>query len=274
MKVLGTSCGLGVSGSGWVVRRNLVATNVHVVTGEQDTHVLTPAGGDRAATLVYVDARNDVALLRVPGLRTAPLAAAPESDGPRPVALLGYPGDGPLVAEPGTAGSRQRLLGRNAYGEAAASSGRSCRFEAPVRSGDSGGPAVDGRGRVVAMMFAATRGSEGGYGIPVDMPWRQPTAGFARSSRENARADPRRSFRPTRSRRLRRPFNSVLRGRKGDRTWLCPLRRLGFCSTQRPSIERSGGSPTRSSREIPSSRRSRSSGSTRAACRSRSGSGG
>ncbi len=168
VKVLGTSCGLGVSGSGWVVRRNLVATNVHVVTGEEDTHVLTPAGGDREATLVYVDAQNDVALLRVPGLRTAPLEAAPESDESRPVALLGYPGDGPLVAEPGTAGPRQRLLGRNAYGDGAVLR-EVVPLRGAVRSGDSGGPAVDGRGRVVAMMFAATRGRDGGYGIPVDL---------------------------------------------------------------------------------------------------------
>jgi S1-C subfamily serine protease len=36
-----------------------------------------------------------------------------------------------------------------------------------VRSGNSGGPVVDGRGRVVTTVFAATtRGSRGGYGVP------------------------------------------------------------------------------------------------------------
>jgi S1-C subfamily serine protease len=168
VKVLGTSCGLGVSGSGWVVGRNLVATNVHVVTGERDTHVLTPGAGDLAATVVYSDPRNDVALLRVPELPTAPLTAAAETGDPRSVALLGYPGNGPLVAAPGTAGPSRRILGRNAYGD-----GPVLRQVVPlrgsVRHGDSGGPVVDARGRVVAMMFAATRGQRGGFGIPVEL---------------------------------------------------------------------------------------------------------
>jgi S1-C subfamily serine protease len=168
VRVLGTSCGLGVSGSGWVVEPNLVATNVHVVTGERDTHVLTSGGGDLPARIVYIDPRNDVALLRVPGLTTAPLAGAPESGEPRPVALLGYPGDGPLVAEPGTAGPTRQILGRNAYGE-----GPVLREVVPLRGpvlrGDSGGPAVDRHGQVVAMMFAAARGEQGGFGVPVEI---------------------------------------------------------------------------------------------------------
>jgi S1-C subfamily serine protease len=168
VKVLGTSCGLGVSGSGWVVGPELVATNVHVVTGQRDTHVIAPNGRDLGARLVHSDARNDVALLRVSGLATAPLEPAPESDEARPVALLGYPGNGPLVAAPGTAGPARRHLGQNAYGD-----GLVLRDVVPlrgvVRSGDSGGPVVDARGRVVAMMFAATRGERGGLGIPADL---------------------------------------------------------------------------------------------------------
>jgi S1-C subfamily serine protease len=36
-----------------------------------------------------------------------------------------------------------------------------------VRSGNSGGPMVDGAGRVVATIFAATTdGPRGGYGVP------------------------------------------------------------------------------------------------------------
>jgi S1-C subfamily serine protease len=38
-----------------------------------------------------------------------------------------------------------------------------------VRSGNSGGPAVDRRGRVLATLFAATTGgTAGGYGVPND----------------------------------------------------------------------------------------------------------
>ena len=167
MKVLGTACGLGLEGSGWVVGPSLVATNVHVIAGERDTHVLVPNGKNLRARPVYVDAVNDVALLRVPSLGVAPLQTAPAAEGSRPVALLGYPQNGPLVSVPGTAGSPRRIVGSDAYGR-----GPRLRVVVPlrgtIRRGDSGGPAVDRRGRVVTMMFAATRNRRGGLGVPID----------------------------------------------------------------------------------------------------------
>jgi len=168
VKVLGTACGLGLEGSGWVVGRSLVATNVHVIAGERDTHVLVPNGRNLPARPVYVDAVNDVALLRVSSLSVAPLRPAPAAEVPRPVALLGYPENGPLVSVAGRAGPPQRILGSDA-------NGRRPRLRVviplrgPIRRGDSGGPAVDRRGRVVTMMFAATRNGRGGLGVPVDL---------------------------------------------------------------------------------------------------------
>jgi S1-C subfamily serine protease len=38
-----------------------------------------------------------------------------------------------------------------------------------IQPGDSGGPVVDRRGRVVAMIFAGTRNGEGGYAVPLDL---------------------------------------------------------------------------------------------------------
>ena len=39
-----------------------------------------------------------------------------------------------------------------------------------IQSGNSGGPVVNGRGRVVATVFAATTsGPRGGYGVPNDL---------------------------------------------------------------------------------------------------------
>ena len=35
--MLGTACGLGIEGSGWVAGNGLVVTNAHVVAGEHDT---------------------------------------------------------------------------------------------------------------------------------------------------------------------------------------------------------------------------------------------
>src|SRR5690242_1974052 len=39
VRVLGTACGLGIEGSGWVARPDVVVTNAHVVAGESDTSV-------------------------------------------------------------------------------------------------------------------------------------------------------------------------------------------------------------------------------------------
>jgi S1-C subfamily serine protease len=168
VKIQGTSCGVGVQGSGWVVRRNLVATNAHVIAGEDDTRVLAPDGQTLEAQPVYVDATNDVALLRVTSLAAAPLAADRNAHLPRPVALLGYPRNGPLTATAGTAGDSRTVLTPNAYER-----GLRPRVVVPLRgrvqSGESGGPVVDRRGGVVAMIFGGTPSGRGGYAVPVDL---------------------------------------------------------------------------------------------------------
>jgi S1-C subfamily serine protease len=168
VKIEGTSCEVGTQGSGWVVRSGLVATNAHVIAGHEDTRVLAPNGQVLNAQPVYVDAANDIALLRVRELRIGALSASPEADLPRPVALLGYPRNGPLTTTAATAGESRTVLSPDAYG------GRvRPRVVVPLRGavqpGESGGPVVDRRGRVVAMIFGGTRRGAGGYAVPVDL---------------------------------------------------------------------------------------------------------
>ena len=179
LKVRGTSCGVGVQGSGWVVRRGLVATNAHVVAGEHDTSVLAPSGQSLGAVAVFVDAGNDVALLRVRGLRARPLPAQRDPELPRRVVLLGYPRNGALQATAGTAGEGRTVIAPDAYGERARP-----RVVVPLRGkvqpGDSGGPVVDRRGTVVAMIFGGTRNGRGGYGVPVALVLAAASAGELR----------------------------------------------------------------------------------------------
>ena len=49
VKVLGTACGLGVEGSGWVAAPGVVVTNAHVVAGERDTRGAAGRARARAA---------------------------------------------------------------------------------------------------------------------------------------------------------------------------------------------------------------------------------
>lgn len=168
VKIHGSSCAVGVQGSGWVVRRALVATNAHVVAGQTDTRVLAPNGQTLDGRVVYVDSTNDVALLRVAGLSAAPLAPDRSVDLPQPVALLGYPHNGALTSSAGSAGEARTVLAPDAYQRRVRP-----RVVVPLRGkvepGESGGPVVDRRGAVLAMIFGGTRGERGGYAVPVDL---------------------------------------------------------------------------------------------------------
>jgi S1-C subfamily serine protease len=167
VRVLGSACGLGIEGSGWVVAPGMVVTNAHVVAGEEDT-VVQVRGEEPGLTAqaVYFDPTNDVAVLRVAGLSEPALPLAVDPPAGRAAAILGYPKDGPFDVQPGRIGATQTVLTQDAYGRGPVS-----RLLTPlrglVRPGNSGGPMVDARGRVVTTVFAATTGGghHGGYGV-------------------------------------------------------------------------------------------------------------
>jgi Trypsin-like peptidase domain/Colicin V production protein len=169
VRVLGTACGLGVQGSGWVARDGVVVTNAHVVAGQDDTTVQLQGEGDRLdAEAVWFDARNDLALLRVPGASGTPRLAlrgdAPEGTS---AAILGFPEDGPYDVRPGRLGETQTVVTQDAYGRGPVRRSITS-LRGLVRSGNSGGPMVDGAGRVVTTIFAATvsDGGRAGFGVP------------------------------------------------------------------------------------------------------------
>ena len=165
VKVLGTACGVGIEGSGWVAGRNLIVTAAHVVAGEQDTSVRIPGRLlPPEADVVVLDIHNDVAVLRVSGLDLKPLRLAEPREGAS-VAILGYPLDGGLTATPGRIGRTATVLTQDALERGPVT--RSITAVAGrIEHGDSGGPAVDAAGRVESMIFAAHRRSASGYGVP------------------------------------------------------------------------------------------------------------
>ena len=165
VRVLGTACGLGIEGSGWVAQAGLVVTAAHVVAGEKDTVVQPVETREKLrARVVALDSRNDVAVLRVAGLAARPLVLIDPVPG-APVALVGYPLDGPLDAAPGRIGRTAAVVSKDAYGRGPVLRTVTA-LGGHIRHGDSGGPAIDGQGRVQSTVFAARRGSSGGYGVP------------------------------------------------------------------------------------------------------------
>jgi S1-C subfamily serine protease len=171
VRVLGTACGLGIEGSGWVAGPDTVVTNAHVVAGETDT-VVQPGGHapSLSAHALVFDPHDDIAVVHVSGLNLPSLRLAPDAPPGTPAAILGYPLDGPFDAEPGRVGQTQKVRTEDAYGNGpvvrtiVALRGR-------VRPGNSGGPLVSAAGAVDATVFAAitggSRGSgSGGFAVP------------------------------------------------------------------------------------------------------------
>jgi uncharacterized membrane protein required for colicin V production len=164
VRVVGTACGLGIEGSGWVASPGIVVTAAHVVAGEHDTAVY-PFGSSAklAAHATGFDPTNDIAVLRVPGLGRRPLRLVDAQPGAS-VAVLGYPEDGPFNAAPARIGTTTFALMTDAYGRGPVNRAVTT-LRGTLRHGDSGGPAVDGNGAVETTVFASRVGGGGGFGV-------------------------------------------------------------------------------------------------------------
>lgn len=164
-RVTGTACGLGVGGSGWAAAPNLIVTNAHVVAGMKDARIDRADGKYRDANVVAFAPRDDIAVLRVQGLGAPPLRMVDPVEGAA-VAIVGYPESGPLTATPARVGHTGEVLTDDAYGRGPIRRTVTT-LRGTVRHGNSGGPAIDGNGRVEATIFAARAGSDSaGYGVP------------------------------------------------------------------------------------------------------------
>ena len=79
---------------------------------------------------------------------------------------MGYPENGPFRVRAGRIGDTQTVISNDAYGRGPVRR-RMTPLRGVVRPGNSGGPLVDARGRVVTTVFAATTsGPKGGFGVP------------------------------------------------------------------------------------------------------------
>jgi S1-C subfamily serine protease len=156
VQILVTSCGRGGAGSGFVAGRERVATNAHVVEGASRITVGTRAGRQLPARVVLYDPGADTAVLAVAGLSADPLRSAP-SEAVRGTAawVAGHPLGGPLeVVDASVLGT----VGPTG------SDRESYVLRTVVRPGNSGGPLLDGQGRVLGIVYAAAAdGDPQGY---------------------------------------------------------------------------------------------------------------
>jgi Trypsin-like peptidase domain/Colicin V production protein len=167
VRIAAISCGHPGSGSGWVAAEGIVATAAHVVAGADVVTIRDRGRKSRAqqATLIWLDRTNDLALLRSPGARRVdPLPLVPEPKRGISAAMLGFPG-GRWTIKPARLGRtapatvrfrrRERRLDRSVT-----------LFLGRPEPGNSGGPLVDTRGRVLTTLFAGDAKGRSGVGVP------------------------------------------------------------------------------------------------------------
>jgi S1-C subfamily serine protease len=153
VKLEGRGCGGIVEGSGFVVGKDLIATNAHVVAGITKPYVLDD-NGTHTATPVWFDPDLDFAVLRVNNLAGSALEfnTATQDTGTA-AAVLGYPGGGGFQADSAAILDRFTATGRNIYG-----SGQTARdiyeVQADIIPGNSGGPLITKDGKVIGVVFA------------------------------------------------------------------------------------------------------------------------
>lgn len=168
LKVRGTNdCGRGIEGSGFLYAPDRLMTNAHVVAGVDDPEVEID-GESQTAEVVYYNPDLDVAVLRLDAGDLPTLGLDTEAQSNDPVAVLGYPQDGPYDVEAARIRSEQKLRSPNIYGD-----GTVIRevfsLRGLVRPGNSGGPIVSASGDVVGVVFAASvTDQDTGYALTAD----------------------------------------------------------------------------------------------------------
>ena len=159
------------SGTGFVIRRGIVATNAHVIeeellSGLEVRFPGAPEGqqGPLPAQLLYEDRKRDLAFLSVP-TDLPPLELAPNYTFLKgeDVTVIGNPGLGDeLVLENaitrGVMSTKVQVEGMNYY-----------QMNIAINAGNSGGPVFDSSGRVIGVATLKSNKTEAmGFCIPVE----------------------------------------------------------------------------------------------------------
>lgn len=143
--------GTSYTGSGFAVDGRHILTNAHVIEGMTRLDVANEQVS-APAEIVFVDPRNDMALLRV---AAQPLpTAAPFRDSfdvhlGEDVIVMGFPLQGLLGTGPqATTGNISALCGIG-------NDSSVMQFTAPIAGGNSGGPILDQAGQIVGLVYSS-----------------------------------------------------------------------------------------------------------------------
>jgi S1-C subfamily serine protease len=172
LRVRNVSCFGVATGSGFAIDHHTVITNRHVLAGADDLELNLWDGGSMTAGVskAHTGRLVDIGVAVVP--RWLPVVAhlGPE---PRPgdrITAVGYPLGGPLTL---AAGRVVRYRDGRRLSRDIAFPGRVMEVSAKVKHGNSGGPVLDAKGRVVGVIYAGEPGrterdyARTAYAIPI-----------------------------------------------------------------------------------------------------------
>jgi S1-C subfamily serine protease len=149
------SCSRNIEGSGFVIGRNRVVTNAHVVAGVTgNPMVTTRLGGQLWGRVVLFDPEQDIAVLYVSGLNLPALHIADSAPFAAKAIVVGYPLDGGFTAVPARVASAEEANGPDIYDRSYVRRDI-YPIRADVKPGNSGGPLIAPNGEVYGMVFAA-----------------------------------------------------------------------------------------------------------------------
>jgi S1-C subfamily serine protease len=148
------ACNRSQEGTGWVLARERVVTNAHVVAAVRDPQVRIGGEGRRyAARVVVFDPVRDRAVLAVPGLPAPALRLGQDLDRGDAAVVAGFPLDGPYRLDSARVREVVTARGEDIYGRRPSIRQVYSLF-ATVQPGNSGGPLLSASGEVVGVIFA------------------------------------------------------------------------------------------------------------------------
>lgn len=168
VRLSGPACDRQQSGSGFVIAPGVVATNAHVVAGTESI-AITDDGDLRVnGSVAYLDVRNDIALVRAPGLDRPQLSLVVPEEGSSG-AVFGFPGGGPLSIQPFVIAADTMATSKDIY-DGDPFQRRILILGSRIGPGDSGGPLVTPEGAVAGVVFGiAPDDDQTAYAIPSEL---------------------------------------------------------------------------------------------------------
>jgi S1-C subfamily serine protease len=164
-----SACNRSQEGSGWVLADGVVVTNAHVVAGVSQPKVRVGGQGrSYDGQVVVFDPVRDLAVIDVDGLHAPALTRAGDLARGDLAVVAGFPLDGPYRLDSARVRDVITARGEDIYGSKP-SVREVYSLYARVQPGNSGGPLLDPRGRVVGVVFAKSLDDDStGYALTMD----------------------------------------------------------------------------------------------------------